>query len=182
MESDTSTAGFGIPYEYVVKQAQNGRLIFLRAVLIVFYVLWTVGNVAVVLLHKNLFALIAVVLPLSLWLLIRFTWRRTYVEYEYSIFGGVLTVSRILGGKSRKELVSVTLRNLAMVIPYDDAHFQPIVNFDARKKMFAVSSMDAAVIYALLWKEGDERRLLCIEPDERLIKLIKHHNIAAFRG
>lgn len=181
MENNTASGGFGVPYECVVRQERTARLIALRVALVVFYVLWTLGNVAVVLLYKNLFGLIAIVLPLSLWLLIFLTWRRTSVEYEYSIFGGTLTVCRILGGKSRKELVTLSIRELSLVIPYDDDHFQPITNFDAKKKIFAVSSLDAPELYVLLWKEDGEKKFLCIEPDEKVIKLLRYHNASAFR-
>jgi hypothetical protein len=41
--------------------------------------------------------------------------------------------------------------------------------------------MDAPTIYALLWKEDDEKYLLCIEPDEGMIEVLRRYNVSAFR-
>ncbi len=172
---------FGGTYETVVKRTKNARVVALRVALILALVLWTVGNVALVILHRNLFALVGMVYAVSVWLFVRFAWRRTEAEYEYSVFGGELTVSRILGGSSRRELCCVPLREIAMIVPYDDEHILPITQFGAQKKIYAVSGMDAPVLYALLWKEDDEKFLLCIEPDEGMIGVLKRYNASAFR-
>ena len=182
MENNTSRGGFAFPYETVVKGERSAKVVAIRIALIVFYTLWTLGNVAAVLLHHELLGLILIVLPLTLWLLIRLTWRRTFAEYEYSIFGGTITVSRILGGKTRRVLAEVGIRDLALIAPYDDEHIAPIANFGAKHKSFAVSSLNAPTIYALLWKEDDEKYLLCIEPDEKTLELLRYHNHSAFRG
>ena len=172
---------FGGGYETVVRSAGNARVTVLRIALILALVLWTAGNVALVILHRNLFALVGLVYAVSVWLFVRLAWRRTKAEYEYSVFGGELTVSRILGGSSRRELCRVALRELAMIVPYDDEHIQPITQFGAKRKIYAVSGMDAPTIYALLWKEDDEKYLLCIEPDEGMIEVLRRYNVSAFR-
>ena len=174
----------GIPYEYVIKQKCTATVLLSRVALIVSYVLWSVLLIAVAILSKPLIGLVAIALPTTLWLFIFLTWRRTYVEYEYSVFGGVMTVCRILGKKSRRQMVSIPLRQLSAVIPYDDAHLMAIQSFDAQKKLYAISALDATELYVLLWKEEEEDRkyLLCMEPTERALKLMRYHNNSAFRA
>lgn len=182
MNQDTGMGSFGIPYEYVIKQKRTTMILLTRAILVLCYALWTAILVATAIFVRPLTGVIAIVLPLSLLLFIYLTWRRTYVEYEYSIFGGVMTVCRIFGKKTRREMVSVTLREVSAVIPYDDAHLQLIQAFGAEKKLYAVSSLEAPVLYVVLWKDEDERKyLLCMEPTEKAIKLMRYHNNSAFR-
>lgn len=182
MNQDTGMGSFGIPYEYVIKQKRTATVLITRAILVLCYVLWTAILIVSAILVRPIAGIIAIALPLSLLLFIYLTWRRTYVEYEYSIFGGVMTVSRILGKKTRREMISVALREVSAVIPYDDAHLQAIQAFDAKKKLYAISSLEAPVLYVVLWKDEDDcKYLLCMEPTEKAIKLMRYHNNSAFR-
>ena len=184
MEPNTSIGSMGVPYEYVVKQKRTATVLLSRVALIASYILWTALLIALAILSKPLIGLIAIALPTTLLLFIFLTWRRTYVEYEYSIFGGEMTVCKILGKKSRKTMVSLTLRELAAIIPYDDAHLSAIQAFGAQKKIYAISALDAPELYVLLWKDEDNGRkyLLCMEPTEKAIKLLRYHNNSAFRS
>lgn len=182
MDQNTGMGSFGIPYEYTVKQKTTAFLILKRIVLILCYVLWAGGNVAIVLMNRELLSAMLLFGSVSLWLLIHFTWRLTYVEYEYSFFGGTLTVCRILGGRSRRVLTEVSIRDLALAAPYDDDHVAQIGRFDVKRKIFAVSGMDAQEIYALIWKEKEGAKMLCIETTERAIKTMKYYNTSAFRS
>lgn len=181
MDQNMAMGSFGIPYEYTVKQAKTPLLIFKRIVLLLCYALWTIGNVTIVLMNRELLSAVLLFGCTSLWLLVHFTWRLTYVEYEYSFFGGELTVCKILGGKSRRKLLTVSIRDLSLITPYDDAHLEKIARFDIKKKTFAISGMDAQEIYALVWKEDDETRMLCMEPTERAVKTLRYYNTSAFR-
>ena len=181
MDRDTAIGSFGLPYEYTVKQTKTPLLIAKRVVLILCYTLWVVGNVAIVLMNRELFSAVMLFGSALFYLLVRFTWRLTFVEYEYSFFGGTLTVCRILKGKSRRKLLTVPIRELSLVTLYDDAHIGQIERFDVKKKTFAISGMNAEEIYALIWKEDDEVRMLCMELTERAIKTIRYYNTSAFR-
>ena len=174
--------GMSAPYEYTVKSPHTRRRTLARMALILLYALWTVGNLAMMLSYLEYLIVFVAFIPLSLWLLVHFTWRRTFVEYEYSFFGDMLTVSRILGKSARRELVTVKIRDLSMIVPYDDDHLAQIAQFGAKKKYLAVSTLDAPIIYALLWKEDDNKFLLCIEPSEQALKLLRFQNISAFRA
>ena len=181
MENRTGSVGMGAPYEYTVKSTKTKRRAAIRAGLVLVYTLWTVGNVALMLSLLEYLLLFVAFIPASLWALVHFTWRRTDVEYEYSFFGDTLTVSRILGGRARRELVTVPIRELSLILPYDDEHLSQITQFAPRKKLYAVSDLDAPTVYALLWKEDDKRLLLCIEPSEEALKRLRFQNLSAFR-
>lgn len=183
MDTSSGQGSMGAPYEYVIKPKKTAWLIAQRVCLIVFYVLWVAANVAVIILLKKYIALMIAFCSITLWLFYVLTWRRTFVEYEYVIYGGELKVYRIIGNRSRRRLASVDIRSIDAIIPYDDEHLHAIQAFGAKKKAYAVSGLDAPLLYVLLWKdERDVKRLLCMEPTEKAIKLLRYQNISAFRA
>lgn len=169
----------GSPYEYTVAEKKSPRLLFKRLTLIALYVLWAVSLLVAGVMIKLIVPLLALV-PLSLWILVFFTWRLTQVEYEYSFFSGVLTVSRVLGGRSRKVLCEVALRKLSDALPYEDEFLRKIENFSAERTVFAASDESAKGLYALLWKDDNGlRTALFIEPNEKAIKIMRYYNMSA---
>lgn len=183
MDTGIGSGSSSFPYEYVVKKKETVGLRLIRILLCVAYALWTLGNVAVILLFKALLVLMVLVWISGLWLMIFLTWRRTHVEYEFSFFGGEMTVCRILGSKTRKQLACLPIRELSAVFPYDDEHLPLIDRFMPQKKIFAVSSLDdAEELYVLLWKgENDVKYMLCMEATEKALKSIRQYNAFAFR-
>ena len=167
------------PYEYVIKPTKTGTLIAKRIGLIVFYVLWAVGLFLLGLMIGWIIPMLAVI-AFTVWLIIFFTWRRTFLEYEFCFFDGELTVSNIYGGKSRREIVKLQLKDIASAFPYDEQHAQKAENFQPKRTYFAASSFQAENLYALLWKEEDDRCLLWIELNDTALKIIKAQNRSAF--
>ena len=180
--NEYAATGSGLPYEYAVKKRVTRGIYAVRVLLCVFYALWTLGNLLIAILFHGLIPFVIVLYPATMWLLVFLTWRRTFVEYEFSFFAGELTVCRILGGKSRKVLSEITLRDLSAVFLYDEAHERAIHAFGALKKEIAISSADAPSLYALLWKDGrDVKHLLCAELTDRALKEIRRYNASAIR-
>ena len=118
-------------------------------------------------------------LPLSIWFWVFLTWRLTQVEYEYSYFAGKLTVSRILGGRSRRILCEITLRELSSVRPCTEDAIARAEQFGAKKPILAASSTDAPDLYVALWDEDGERCALYFEPNEKALRIIKNYNMSA---
>ena len=176
--SDFST-GSGIPFEYTVAEQASKHLTLRRVALIVFYILWVVTCILVGLLASQLLISVAL-LACTLWPIISFSWRYTKIEYEYSFFGGVLTVSRILGGKSRRVLCEVSLKNLAAVYPCEEEYIARAEQFGASKTIMAASSADAENLCVALWcDENDAKYALYFEPNERAVRIIKNENYTA---
>ncbi len=169
----------GAPYEYTVAEAKSRTLTFKKITLVALYVLYA----ATLLLVGGAFELIVPLLaliPITLWMLVFFTWRLTQVEYEYSFFGGTLTVCRVLGGRTRRVLAEVTLRELSSVCVCDDRGALCIERFDPEKTVFAASSPNAPDLCAALWSEEDgTRKCLYFQPNEKAVKILRYYNRAA---
>lgn len=178
MTTETGT-GTGSAYEYVIAERKTVLLAFKKAALIVLYVLWAITFLLVGAMTR-LIAPILGFIPLTLWIIVFLTWRYTQVEYEYSFLSGRLTVSRILGSRSRKKLVTLTIRELSAILPCEEPYLDRINAFGAQKEIFAASHNDSPELYAAMWEEEDgTRRLLWFEPNERAIKILRYYNMSA---
>ena len=170
-----SGIGSGTPYECVVAEKNTPALKMKKVTFVALYVLWAAAFLLVGGMTKLILPLLAFI-PITTWILVWLTWKYVQVEYEYSVFSGVITVSRIYGGKKRKQLVSVRIKELSAVVPYTDEHIHKVNNFEAQKTVMAASCSDAPSAYIALWTDSDTRMLLCFEPDEKILKLIKYYN------
>ena len=171
--------GSGMAYEYVVAEKKNAKLICKRLCLILFYILWAAAFLVVGMTTKLLVPLMALV-PLTLWILVFLTWRFTVIEYELSFFSGVVTVSRIYGGRTRKKLAEITIRELAGVFPCEEPYTEKINAFEHDKEIFAASSTDAPNLWAAMGKDEDGTRyILWLEPTEKALKVFRFYNSSA---
>lgn len=178
-----SSAGFGSggsPYEITVSQAKTTSLKLKKLLLILAYVIYAAGALFLGSATKLLLPLLALI-PITLWIIVFFTWRFTQVQYEYSFFSGEMTVSRILGDRFRKTLAKVRISDLTAVLPYEDEFADSINRFGAENAIFAASDAAAPELYAALWKDPDtgKRYFLTFEPDAHALKILRYYNASA---
>ena len=168
-----------VALEYTVAEQKSKFLCLKRIALVAIYILWALLLLAAGLLTGQIVVFAAFV-PITLWPLITFSWRRTKVEYEYSFFAGTLTVSRVLGGRSRKMLTEVALKDLEAVYPCTDEYIERSERFGAEKIIMAASSEQAAALCVALWRdENDTKIALYFEPNERAVRLMRSENYSA---
>ena len=178
MNSD-SGMGAGSTYEYVVSEKKTTALVMKRISLILLYILWAVVLLAGGMMIRLVVPFLAFI-PLTLWILVFLTWRFTQVEYEYSFFSGKLTVCRILGGRSRKTLVTLTIKELAEVYPCRDEFVDKANAYRPDRTVYAASDRSASGLYAATWKDEEGRRcLLWFEPNEKALKILRYYNASA---
>lgn len=180
MNNESGFGANGAPYEYSVAEAKTKKLLLKKLLFVAAYVLYCATVLIVGVIVKLILPILCFI-PLSLWIIIFLTWRFTQVEYECSFFSGNLTVSKILGGRSRKKLCEVRLRDLAAVFPYEDVNVSRAESFKAEKTVFATSDMGTESLYIALWTDTDsgKRMMLLFEPNEKAIKIIKYYNMSA---
>ncbi|MBQ8339573.1 MAG: hypothetical protein IJY16_03920 [Clostridia bacterium] len=172
-------------YEFVVRQKNEGKWLFARIGLIFLYVAYVVTLLSVGLLARIVVPLLALI-PISLWILIFITWRYVSVEYEYSITSGVLTFTKIYGGRSRKRILELPLRDAVRIAPLDNSmeadraqHYHP------EREFSAISSLKAPDIYFILFeldaeKNKDKRRaILYLEATQKALQIFRYYNASA---
>ena len=99
-------------YEYVIKPKRDKKNVLGRIMLVIVYILFVIGWLFFGILTRIFFPLLALI-PLSLWFLVFATWRYVNVEYEYAIESGIITFTKIYGGKSRKRILIFDIHDVA---------------------------------------------------------------------
>ena len=173
-------------YEYAVRQRIEGKWIAARIGLILLYVLF-VGAWLVFGLKTRILVPLLALIPLTLWMLVFFTWRYVAVEYEYSITSGILTFSKIYSGRFRKKVFEVPLREAVRIAPLGTA--EEYVHGDAYKpelSFVGVSSMSAPDIYYMLFEYADKkdkktkrRAVYYFEATQKVLHLCHYYNPSA---
>lgn len=167
-------------YEYVVAEGRTGRLRLRKALLIAGYVLFA----AVMLLFaaaSRLGAPLVALTPFALALLIFLTWRYTKVEFEYSITSGEMTVSKILGGRTRRELISFHLRDCVVIAPPEDRAWREKGGaFHTLPRISALSVKDAPDAYLAAFEDANGRRgAVCFEATQKALRICHFYNPSA---
>ena len=173
-------SGFGTggsPYEYVVTPKMTPALRMKKMLFIALYILWGGGLLIVGSTVGKLFLPLLAFIPVTLWMLVFFTWKYTNVAYEYSFWGGELKVNRMFGEKSRRPLVTVKIRELKAVYPCKDSYRAEIKNFAPEREIFAASSDDADRLVVALWTDENNKKVaLYFEADEKAYRILRYYN------
>ena len=178
MNSDSGFGSSGAPFEYTIAEANNKALKTKKTLFIAGYVLYVLVVFAILTsINPYLIALV----PVTLWMVIWLTWRFTQVEYEYSFFSGALTVSRVLGNRTRKKLIEVRIQKFSAVFQANELNQSKIEAFAPENTIYAVSEATAENIWVALWEDADngKHQALYFEPNEKAIKILKYYNASA---
>lgn len=174
-------------YEYVVAQKSEGKWKTRKILLIIGYIVFAAVVLVLGAFSRLLVPLLALT-PIAVWILIFCTWRYVSLEYEYNITSGVFTLSNVYGGRSRKKLIEVYIKDLATVAPYNhelpetiEKAEQTIKRFSPDKEYIAFSSPESPDIYYALYtdKETGEKSIIWFEATEKALKIFRFYNAPA---
>ena len=168
-------------YEFAVSQKIEGKWRLARILLISFYILYPVLLLFFAM-GTSVIAPLLALIPISLWIIIFITWRFVSVEYEYSITSGVLTFAKIYGGRSRRKVLELTLRDAVRIAPLENADEAAKANkWLPEREYSAISSLRAPDIYFILFedqsgKKEKRRAILYLEITERALQICRFYN------
>ncbi len=178
MDSNSGFGSSGAPFEYTVAEAKNKALKLKKTLFLTGYILYVLVVFAIL---SSINPYLIALVPISLWIIVWLTWRFTQIEYEYSFFSGTLTVSRILGNRTRKNMVEVRIQSFSAVFPMEDANMSKLEAWGAEKTIFAASAADAEGLWVALWQDAEsgKRQALYFEPNEKAVKILRYYNASA---
>lgn len=159
--------------EFVVKRNMEGSLKLLRGALLFLYIVPPLLLCAVMVFY-HLYPMILVVLFLTL-VVEYLTWPLTQVEYEYVCDGVILSFVRIRGHASRREILTLRLKDLSAVVPASEEN---VAKWDrAMDKRYDFRS-SAAIDYAYLavFQEDGKRYIVYFDGFRQLIETIRFRN------
>ena len=165
-------------YEYVVSQKIEGKwrlkkigMIFLY---VCFVIAWFVFGFV-----SHLFPLLAL-MPVTLWMLVFFTWRYVNVEYEYSMTSGEVIFSNIYGNRSRKKIVEFRLKDCSLIAPVA-THEHKARDYEPQNVYYAVSSVNSTAknAYFALFEKDGVKCVVYFEATEKALKICRFYNSSA---
>lgn len=122
-------------------------------------------------------------IPLCIWMLVFFTWRYVDVEFEISLISGTLTLSKIFGGRSRKRILEVRIKDMVAILPYTEENYEKVLRFSPTVEYRALSSNSSENAYfALFINDKEEKAVLFFEPDGeygKALKIMKFYNASS---
>lgn len=173
-------------FEFAVEQAKEGKWKLARFGMVCLYILYAAAIAVIIYLALPAMIPLYALVPITLWIIIFFTWRYVSLEYEYSIMSGELTFSKIYGGRSRREVMKMRLRDASLIAPLDgDVYSAKATAYQPEKEFSAVSSMSAPDIYFMLFELEDEktgkksRAIFYFEATAGALKTCRFYNQAA---
>ncbi len=167
-------------YEYTVTKKAEGKYLFLRIGMIIFYIFATAAFFTACYLTRiiPIFALC----PLLLWILIFFTWRYVSIEYKYTVESGMLKLYTVYGGKKEQELAAFHIKEALGFISIEDSK-EKLTGFNAKSTLNLLSSeKEPKDPYALLIiKDGVKTAALieCPEPSKKAILYYAQEDVRA---
>lgn len=163
-------------YEYVVSPAKQPIWRLRRVLAVLGYITYACVVFTLGAISKLLVPMLALV-PLSTWILVFFTWRYVSVEYEYSFVSGAMTLTKIFGGRSRRSVLEVRIKNMHVIAPYNDTYCPKAQSFNPEKTFCFVSSMQSPDVYfALFETENGQRGIIYFEATRQALKIMKYYN------
>ena len=164
-------------YEFTVSQKHEGRYFWARILLFAAYVLYVIVVVIIGALTRIVAPMLALI-PVSVWMLVFFTWRYVNVDYEYSITSGVLTFTKIYGNRSRKKITEIRLKDAQAIAPLGDRlQKSRLEAWGAEQVWSALSSSSAMDAYFITYiNDKKEKCAFLFEATEKALKICKYYN------
>ena len=170
-------------YEFVVAQKAEGRFLRRRILFVLMYMLYVATFLGIGIITRIGIPLVALV-PVTTWILIFFTWRYVQVEYEYSMTSGILVFTEIYGGRSRKKMMEVHIKDAAAILPMSDPRTEvEIDRFEPEIVYSAIPSTHAEDTYVMLFEDRNEQvkgkgkhKAFTFVATTQALKIMKYYN------
>ena len=170
--------------EYIVKQKNEGKVLFKKIAAIFGYVLLFATLCILILalspelLYLPFFLMAAALVAVTVFV----TWRFLCVEFEIVIGNGELCATAIYGRSITRRLLAIPISDLSEIGIYDDSSYNRLCSLSIQKNLICISSLSAPVMYYAIYDDGKDRCVIYFETNERGLSILKQQNPSAFRA
>ncbi|MBQ8748026.1 MAG: hypothetical protein IJZ08_09215 [Clostridia bacterium] len=160
--------------EYTVAQKAEGKNLTNRLLLILLYTVYSVVFAVFFLAGPVKIPMLVALLPVTLWIIIFFTWRFVSVEHEYMLASGVMTFVDIYGGRKRKALFACPVKEMREIAP-----LRPTTQLNAKTVIDMRGSVKSADSYYFIINDRDgESAAVLFEATSKAVQIMKYYNSA----
>lgn len=161
-------------YEFVVEEKAEGKAkakrVFGRGAILLIITAYVVATCSI---HPAL-----AVLPVALLPLVLYFWKQFNVELEYSMTSGIMTFSRIYGGRRRKQVLQLTIKDMKEIAPVT-ADTQARLEAMGIKRIYTFqSSSTAPDMYYAVFEKDDAPCAVCFEATAKTLHILHYYNHA----
>ena len=122
-----------------------------------------------------------ILLPFIIIALINLTWKYVRVEYEFSAEVGVLTISEIYDGRSRRQKLALEVSEIEEAGRCDDSARERLSARELERiRDFSQSPNSTGAWYAVWRDKNNERQSVIFEADDELLRLLRLWNPSVF--
>ena len=174
----------GSGYEHIVKQKIEGSLLAKKVCLVLAYIILFTLPSFLIISFCPIFLMVPFILVIATITVIAYlmTWKYTSVEFEYSIFGDVISFVNIYGKKSRKGKLDVAIKNFSEIGKYTEAAEKHLEEVVIDKDYLFISHLLAEHLYYGLFDDDGDKCIVYFEATDRALSLLKKYNPSAFRA
>lgn len=141
-------------YEYAATQKSEGKWKIRKILLLCAYVLYTVAYFLIIFITKVI--PLGALIPVTLWILVFFTWRYVKPDYKYVIEKGTLTFYVVYGNKKKalKAKMNFKVSGAEAIAPREEI-LKRVEEISGIKVYSAVPSVSAPDQYGAIFKDDD---------------------------
>ena len=162
-------------YEYIVDQRGVGKWRVMRLLMLLGYVLYCAAYFLAIYISRII--PLGALIPVTLWILVYFTWRYTKPSYKYAIESGTLTYTVLYGTKTKRVKFSTKIHDAKMIAPIDDVTAS-LSEAKIEKIYDGAPSNDNRDIYGMLFEEGGKSYLLRFKATRDGLRALRYYNSA----
>jgi hypothetical protein len=160
--------------EYSAERKAEGKFKFFKFFMLTAYVLYSV--VYFLLIYITRVLPLGALLPITLWIIIYFTWGYTKPDYKYVIEKGMFTFYVSYGKKKDRKKTEFKISSADAIAPKESLTDR-IKVFNPKKCYSAVPSIYANNVYAALYTDSKGKRcVLYFVAIQQSLKLMHLHN------
>ena len=163
-------------FDYTVAKKVEGKYLLHRMLMIFGYVVFgAVYFFGMAIAH--LYPLMAFIVLIE-WILIFFTWRFVSIEYRYETVSGGIKFYNVFGGKKKKLLLEMRIKEFEEISPLDAESKARILGMGLDKSYsFARSENDDTDKYFAIFKDKDGKScIVYFEATEQALKILRFYN------
>ena len=163
-----------IDYEYTVEQKCEGKWKLRKRLMLTLYVFYTIAYFLVIYITRII--PLGALIPVTLWILIFFTWRYVKPEYKYRIESSFLTFTVIYGVRTKKEIFKTKICDAEYILPLTEAEAL-IRDLKPRIRYNALPCANCEDAYAMLYTDADGRRcIFTFKATAQALKSLRFYN------
>lgn len=160
--------------EYTVAQKAEGKNLTNRLLLILLYTVYSVAFAVFFLAGPVKIPMLVALLPVTLWIIIFFTWRFVSIEHEYMLASGVMTFVDICGGKQRKALFACPVKEMREIAP-----LRATTQLNVKTTIDMRGSVKSTDSYYFIINDRDgEATAVLFEATSKAVQIMKYYNSA----